>query len=44
MSHYFNALLRYFDRLDHHQWMLVLIGIVLFGLFCMRGFGSRSKY
>lgn len=44
LSRYFNMSLHYFDRLSHQQWMYLLIGIVLLGLFCMRGFGSRSTY
>jgi hypothetical protein len=44
MSYYFNMTLRYFDRFNEHQWLWLLIGIVLFGLYCMRGFGSRSNY
>jgi hypothetical protein len=27
-----------------HHWFLVLIGVALVGLLCMRGFGSRSNY
>jgi hypothetical protein len=44
ISRYFNVLLHHFDRLNSHQWIWLLIGIVLLGLYCMRGFGSRAKY
>ncbi len=44
LSRYLNMTFQYFDRLNHHQWMYILIGIVLLGLFCMRGFGSRKTY
>jgi len=44
ISQYINSTLLYFDRLNSHQWLWLLIGIVLFGLYCMRGFGSRAKY
>lgn len=44
ISRYFNVTLHYFDRLNSHQWIWLLIGIVLLGLYCMRGFGSRAKY
>lgn len=44
ISRHINALLLYFDRLNSHQWIWLLIGIVLLGLYCMRGFGSRAKY
>lgn len=26
------------------EWFFVLVGVVIFGAFCMRGFGSRSGY
>jgi hypothetical protein len=44
ISHYIHSMMLYFDRLNSHQWMWVLFGIVLLGLYCMRGFGSRAKY
>ena len=44
MSYYFNMMLRYLDRFNEHQWIWLLFAIVLFGLYCMRGFGSRSNY
>lgn len=34
----------YLNGLSSHEWMLVLVGVVAWGLFCMRGFGSRSGY
>ena len=42
--YYFNMLLRYFDRFNEGQWLWLLLGLVVFGLYCMRGFGSRSQY
>jgi hypothetical protein len=36
--------LRYADRLDPQQWLIVLAVIGGIGFVCMRGFGSRSKY
>jgi hypothetical protein len=44
MSYYFNMMLRHFDRFNERQWLWLLFGVVLLGLFCMRGFGSRSNY
>lgn len=26
------------------EWFYVMLGVVLVGLFCMRGFGSRKNY
>lgn len=31
-------------QLNRQQWMYVLMGVVAFGAFCMRGFGSRNNY
>lgn len=31
-------------RMDTQDWAVVAICLVLFGFFCMRGFGSRTKY
>lgn len=31
-------------RLNMRDWFWVLIGCVIFGVFCMRGYGSRSSY
>ncbi len=44
ITHYFNSLFQFFDRLNSHQWIWVLIAIVALGFYCMRGFGSRAKY
>jgi hypothetical protein len=35
---------RWFMTLNSQEWLYVLIGTVAFGLFCMRGFGSRNNY
>ena len=32
------------NRLDAQHWLWVLVGMVFVGLFCLRGFGSRSDY
>lgn len=39
-----NAVSRFADGLNESQWMYVLYGVVVFGLFCMRGYGSRKNY
>ncbi len=44
ISNFFYSTFHYFDRLNSHQWLWLLIGIVFFGVYCMRGFGSRAKY
>ena len=32
------------ERLDFHQLSLLVLAIVAFGFYCLRGFGSRSDY
>ena len=36
--------MRTIDSMDTQEWMLVLIGVIVVGFLCMRGFGSRSQY
>jgi hypothetical protein len=36
--------LYYASRLDPQQWLLVLGAVIVIGLICLRGFGSRSEY
>ena len=35
---------QYLSGLDRQAWLLVLCGGLVVGLFCLRGFGSRSSY
>ena len=44
MDELFRQVTRFLDGLDAQQWLLVLIGVVVVGLVCLRGFGSRSDY
>ena len=44
MNQLFREVMRFIEHLDAQQWLLLLLGVVLIGLFCMRGFGSRSGY
>jgi hypothetical protein len=32
------------ENLDFHQISLLVLAIVAFGFYCLRGFGSRSDY
>ena len=34
----------WFQGLDRQGWVMVLMGVTIFGVMCMRGFGSRSSY
>ncbi len=44
MQQIIQSALRTIDRLGPTEWVLVLGGVIVVGLFCMRGFGSRSGY
>jgi hypothetical protein len=37
-------ILQWVERLDMHQLGLFVVLIVVFGFYCLRGFGSRSNY
>jgi hypothetical protein len=37
-------LLRYAEGMGRQEWLLVLAGVILIGLACLKGFGSRAKY
>jgi len=39
-----NAAFRWAESLSMSHWLLVLLGVVAVGAFCMKGFGSRSNY
>ncbi len=41
---FIHSVLRYLERLDTREWLFVFIGVVVLGLVCLRGFGSRSSY
>jgi len=36
--------MRIIENLDTQEWTLVLLGAIVIGIFCMRGFGSRTNY
>jgi hypothetical protein len=44
MGHVYRDILRYVDRMGLQQWLVVLAVVIVVGVICMRGFGSRSKY
>ena len=35
---------RYASRMGPQEWVLVLAAMIVVGLICMRGYGSRSQY
>jgi hypothetical protein len=44
MGKYISYALRYLEQLNTQEWVLVLLGLVILGFVCMRGFGSRTNY
>ena len=48
MMQYFNdiyyQLVQYANRLSPQQWVVGLTVTLLIGIFCLRGYGSRSNY
>ncbi len=44
MGGFVQKILRYSDRLGTQEWALLLVGVIVIGYFCLRGFGSRSGY
>ena len=44
MGHFWRDVLRHVDRMDTHEYLLLLLCAIVIGFFCMRGFGSRSEY
>jgi hypothetical protein len=40
----YQTVLRRLDNLDFQQFALLVIVIVAFGFYCLRGFGSRHDY
>lgn len=44
MEYLIREALRTIDRMGPTEWALLLGAVIVIGLFCMRGFGSRSSY
>jgi hypothetical protein len=42
--HSLQFVMRWFNKLDRQEWLIVLVVAMLFGFLCMRGYGSRSNY
>lgn len=40
----YHDMMRFVERMDPQEWLLALIAVVVVGLVCMRGYGSRSSY
>lgn len=44
MWHFFRDLTRFLQRIDPGEYLMLLVLGLVIGFFCLRGFGSRSKY
>lgn len=44
MDKIFREIMRMTARMDTEHWLLVGLGVLVLGFFCLRGFGSRSGY
>ena len=40
----FVPIFRWTGNLTMSQWFLIFMAVVIVGVFCLRGFGSRSDY
>jgi hypothetical protein len=44
VNQFIRDVVRFIEQMDTQDWLLALLAVVVVGLFCMRGFGSRSNY
>ncbi len=44
LSQFFRDAGRFVDNMTVQQWLYALVAVILLGLVCLRGFGSRSNY
>jgi hypothetical protein len=44
MSPYYDNLLFWLDTLSEREWFILLLGVLIVGAMCLRGFGSRKNY
>jgi hypothetical protein len=42
--HYLDVFTRSAAQLDRQHWVILSVLVLVMGLICMRGFGSRSNY
>lgn len=35
---------RFINTLDKQEWMMILVGVVVVGIFCLRGFSRGAGY
>ncbi|MHC4405325.1 MAG: hypothetical protein ACYTG0_37235 [Planctomycetota bacterium] len=44
MGQWYRVVMQYIENMDIQEWLVAFFGVVVVGLFCLRGFGSRSDY
>jgi len=44
VGHLWREVMRVVNSMGTQEWVLVLVGVIVVGFFCLRGFGSRSQY
>jgi len=44
MWHYYYSTMSYINGIGRTEWFYILIGAMVVGGFCMRGYGSRKDY
>jgi hypothetical protein len=44
MGHLWRDVMRTINSFGTQEWVLLLLGVIIVGLVCLRGFGSRSRY
>ena len=44
LQSWFYDVLHAIGRLNRHEWTIVFVVALVFGMFCLRGFGSRWNY
>lgn len=44
MHDIYREVMRQINHMDTRHWLYVFVGVVIVGLVCLRGFGSRSDY
>jgi hypothetical protein len=44
VTKHIDTLVRYAGQLDHQDWVMISVLVLMLGLITMRGFGSRNSY
>ncbi len=39
-----SEVLTFIEHMEPHHWLFVLAGVIVVGVICMKGMGSRSHY